>query len=259
MSRKRIGIDLILLVLALGIGLWGWRANVRRLEARRTGAEPEAAPTPRMTDFMRRTAHSNDIPQPVPTLPPTPVPVITDPVEEIEEPVVLGLTVTTPDGNPHPGPIEIFSPDTGFSQWIPDHRLALRIGPGPQRFQAAFTDEYGTRESQIQEIDAVPGEAYALTLVIPFPEPASPGFTLIPGDGFAEVVEVFPGSPAANAGMVPGDAVLTIDQIDVDGLEVQTLNNLLLGPPGQPVRLLMIIRNDAGDLEEVEVELPRGD
>lgn len=257
MNRKRTGVDLLLLLIVLSLGIWGWRENLRRRAARQILPPPEAQPTPRVQDFMRRAGHSNDHPEIFPTPLPNPLPETNDPLPEIPPPAILGLVVTTPDGQPHPGPIEILTPEPGFHQWIADHRLALQLDPGVTRFFARYTDDFGTRVSETLEIETTPGESLTVEFVIPFPELASPGFQLLSREGYAEVVEVFPQSPAANAGMVQGDAVLAIDQISVEALNTETLNSLLLGPPGQPVHLLLIIRNDHGELEEIDVQLQR--
>jgi carboxyl-terminal processing protease len=52
------------------------------------------------------------------------------------------------------------------------------------------------------------------------------------------VLDVFPGSPAARAGLVPGTVIRSIDGRDVRGYG-RSADALLLGPPGGEVTLVV--------------------
>ena len=64
------------------------------------------------------------------------------------------------------------------------------------------------------------------------------------GSGFNifEVSEVIPGSPADEAGILPGDIMLSVDGKYTFGYTMGELNNLLSEKPGKPVKLT-ILRN----------------
>ena len=61
-------------------------------------------------------------------------------------------------------------------------------------------------------------------------EPVGPACRLV-------VVRPIPGSPAARAGIQPGDAILAVDGRDVSGLTIDQVVQLVRGPRGTPVTL----------------------
>ena len=262
MIPKRTRMDLMLLALVLLIAAWSWRARTRMVERRREGVAAIPTATPRVQDFMRRVtideAPGNDRHSPDLTLS----------ADEADAPPVspvaglLILEILTPDGQLHPGPLEVFSPDGLFVQEVRGGQLALQLEPGAFSLQARYGDEYGLRHSEILALEIDGGERLAAALVIPDPilpdlVLGAPGFGLVPGDGYAEVVEVLPDSPAALAGLRPGDAVLSIEGQSVAAMNADTLNSLLWGPPGTPVNLQLVIRAENGELEEVEAAIQR--
>ncbi|MCC5846595.1 MAG: PDZ domain-containing protein [Verrucomicrobia bacterium] len=263
MIPKRTRTDLILLVIVLLVAAWSWRARTRMMERRANRMEAIPTATPRVQDFMRRVtideALSDDLPSPALT----PALVDEDTFEDrAAGPGFLVLDILTPDGHLHPGPLEVFTPDGLFVQQVSDGRVALQLEPGRMTLQARFEDEYGIRHSEVLNLQIEQGERLAAELIIPDPvipdmELGAPGFGLVPGDGYAEVVDVIPDSPAANAGLRPGDAVLSIEGQSVAAMNTETLNGLLWGPPGTPVILQLVIRTENGELEEVEAAIQR--
>lgn len=66
-------------------------------------------------------------------------------------------------------------------------------------------------------------------------EYAGIGIELGEGDGEPRVVTVFEDSPAAKAGIAPGDRLVTIDEQEVSGLSFDGIQRLLRGPVGTKV------------------------
>ena len=55
-----------------------------------------------------------------------------------------------------------------------------------------------------------------------------------------EVTQVFPDSPAQKAGMQMGDRIKSVDGKDVSGLTAEEVANLIKGPEGTPVQLVIV-------------------
>ena len=71
---------------------------------------------------------------------------------------------------------------------------------------------------------------------------------------FLTVISTIPGSPAEEAGLLPGDEILEVDGEDMTGIDGNLVIRRVLGPAGTSVRLL-IRRQDL--LEPFEVEIVR--
>ena len=72
---------------------------------------------------------------------------------------------------------------------------------------------------------------------------------------YVQIVAARDGSPAAEAGLLPGDYIRTIDDNPTRVMSTVRAHRLLYGPPGSTVRLSVIRGNAA---EPVELELERG-
>ncbi len=73
--------------------------------------------------------------------------------------------------------------------------------------------------------------------------------------GKPTVIAPLEGSPAARAGILPGDFILSVDGTSVDGLSMFDIEELLGGKPGSVVHL-SILRSGSDEPETVDV--PRG-
>jgi carboxyl-terminal processing protease len=65
------------------------------------------------------------------------------------------------------------------------------------------------------------------------------GMTVAPRNGKTIVIAPFPGSPAYKAGIRPGDAILEVNDKRTDNLSTTEVADLLKGPRGTPVQILI--------------------
>jgi carboxyl-terminal processing protease len=65
------------------------------------------------------------------------------------------------------------------------------------------------------------------------------GMTVAPRNGKTIVIAPFPGSPAYRAGIRPGDAILSVNDKSTDNLSTTEVADLLKGPRGTPVQVLI--------------------
>lgn len=75
-------------------------------------------------------------------------------------------------------------------------------------------------------------------------------------DGRITIIAPIPGTPADEAGIKPGDVIMGVDGESTIGWSVQDAVNVIRGPRGIPVRLLVL---HEGDTELVEIEIIRAD
>ncbi len=71
--------------------------------------------------------------------------------------------------------------------------------------------------------------------------------------GVLEVVTPLVGTPAYEAGLMPGDQILAIDGRDVVGATLEQAVQLMRGPPGKPVRLKLRRPSEKREFEKVIV------
>ena len=74
-------------------------------------------------------------------------------------------------------------------------------------------------------------------------------------DGFLMIRAPMPGSPAEKAGLKPGDVVLAVDGVSIEGLSLLEAVALIRGPKDSPVILLV---KHLTETEPVEIEVIRG-
>jgi carboxyl-terminal processing protease len=82
-------------------------------------------------------------------------------------------------------------------------------------------------------------------LAHPKPGPGKIGIYVSKRMGYTTIVSILPGSPAAQAGIEPGDLLDTLEDRPTRGLSVVQLNRILDGAPGTTVHL-SVIRGDRG-------------
>ncbi len=73
---------------------------------------------------------------------------------------------------------------------------------------------------------------------------------------YTQIISVRPGSPAQKAGLTPGDFIRTIDGQTTRRLSVIEAKKLLLGSPGEPIRL-SLIRGNTTEPHDIELTLER--
>lgn len=74
-------------------------------------------------------------------------------------------------------------------------------------------------------------------------------------DGYVVIVQPFEGQPAAQAGLLPGDVILEVDGIPIQGMDIYQAISHIRGPAGTEVRLLI---QRLGEEEPLLVTVVRG-
>jgi membrane-associated protease RseP (regulator of RpoE activity) len=250
--RKRTLIELLLVVPLLLAGIHVWRRGTNRPALPNPPEKSEEATAPRVQDLIRRTPSSPAMPAPAsaPTRPST---------LEPPQPSRLTLQVLEADGSIPLDAVLVFSPGGTLYESAPLGQLTLSADPGTLILQASATDGTALRLSEAHTLHLAPGERHTLQIRLPPAERpnAAPGFALLPGEAYALVTEILPGSPAQLAGLQPGDAVLAVDGVPTGSLSADQLETLLFGPEGDPVRLSLILQHNTGEFEEVEALIQR--
>ncbi|MBN1354732.1 PDZ domain-containing protein [bacterium] len=90
--------------------------------------------------------------------------------------------------------------------------------------------------------------------LIPPYGPIDAGLVLGYREPFIRIIDVIPGSIAEQAGLIPGDALLRIDDQVTPFLTVDRASRLLSGEPGKKINLV-IQRHETGQFEEINLNL----
>ncbi|MCC5845060.1 MAG: PDZ domain-containing protein [Verrucomicrobia bacterium] len=250
--RKRTVIELSLIVPLLFVGIHVWQRGFNRPVNPNPPEENEEPSAHRVQDLIRRTPSAP--PAPGPATAPTPPPAL-----ETPQPSLVTLQVLEADGSIPVDAVLVFSPDGSLYESAPLGLLTLSADPGTLTLQASATDGAALRLSEAHTLRLEPGERHTLQIRLPPAERphADPGFALLPGEDYALITEILPGSPAQLAGLQPGDAVIAVDGVPTASLNAEQLETLLFGPQDEPVRLSLILQHDNGEFEEVEALVNR--
>lgn len=71
--------------------------------------------------------------------------------------------------------------------------------------------------------------------------------------GLSTVAKVFKGSPAEEAGMLPGDIIYKVDDIEALGMELEVLVNQHIRGEENTKVMITVFRSEANDYEELEI------
>jgi len=74
----------------------------------------------------------------------------------------------------------------------------------------------------------------------------------------SRIIQVYPGTPAAKAGIMPDDRLVSVDGLDIRNYNITQVYDLISGMPGQPIKL-QIMRCRRGNCNTFPVNLVRMD
>jgi len=255
--KKRTLIEAPLFLILLGVGV----AIAMRLWTNSAVEAPEQAPTPtpRVANLLR------SVPVTTPETPPeilspTPNPLAENPTPETveSETGILVVQVREADGSLPLDPVWLRT--SLYSEELPIERgrLVLEVVTGTLPFDVVARNGEEIRETEPFNATISPSSPTLLEFILPAPAPRfiSSGLELQrQPDGYWTVSAITPGSAAAQAGLQPDDAVLSLHgQTPETYTDAQTAE-ALIGSPGDRIPLQVVIRNEQGELEEHQVEL----
>ncbi len=172
-----------------------------------------------------------------------------------DRPGFVRFVVETDEGDP----VErwYLSSDCGvtWSSGLPDAELPVQ--PGDCAFQAWRFD--GALKARSDEVVAeiVPGEITEVVLALPSERTGGLGVTIREHDLGIEILQVFPGTPAAALGLESGDLIVGVDGIDAVDLDLQSFIETMTGPEGTEVGFALAWEGDTGLVVE-DLTLTRG-
>jgi hypothetical protein len=167
----------------------------------------------------------------------------------------LTLRAVREDGSPEPDAVVYFE-DCG-DYWVLDARPGISemlVEPGPCTLLGLRRDGLLTTLAEPVEIDLPHDGQLTASVVFPSARTGGIGISFRSTPEGAEVQWVAPGSPAAQAGLEPGDVIVEVDGVQANALDDRAFAALMTGPEDTPVRFTMAYEGDTGLLEDtVEV------
>ncbi|MFT5122113.1 MAG: membrane-associated protease RseP (regulator of RpoE activity) [Kiritimatiellia bacterium] len=154
-------------------------------------------------------------------------------------------------------PVTVYSTNCRFTGISSQGSFNILVQPGVCVVSAQRTVGEYLLEAQAVELVITEGVANPLTLVMPSQLVGTVGIDLILHDAYAEVATVAPDSPAAQIGMEPGHVIVEINGHKVAGLSQDQIAATLIGPVGEEVRMLIVVEDADGNLQEIPVALGR--
>lgn len=152
----------------------------------------------------------------------------------------------------------IISEQGGFTLTAVNGAFRGRAAVGSWTAVAQYRDGLQFRRTEPFAVNVEPGRETALRVVLPLspPNPGGPGFTWVHRGEFLEVEAVTEGSPAALAGLAPGDAVTEIGGQPVKDTAAAAIEAALAGEPGTAFRI-KVVAHTGTDFTTTVVDLTR--
>jgi PDZ domain len=152
----------------------------------------------------------------------------------------------------------IISEQGGFTLTAVNGAFHGRAAVGSWTAVAQYRDGLQFRRTEPFAVNVEPGRETALRVLIPLAQPnhGGPGFTWVHRGEFLEVETVTEGSPAALAGLAPGDAVTEIGGQPVKDTAAAAIEAALSGEAGTAFRI-KVVAHTGNDFTTTVVDLTR--
>lgn len=132
-----------------------------------------------------------------------------------------------------------------------DPHYTLLVWPGPCEATASRRDGVLTAHGEIVPFTAAPGDEITIDLALPAEKVGGMGFRMAEHPDGIVLEEVYPGNPAADAGLQAGDIITAIDGEPADELSTEGFVRLGVGPIGTDVTVTVRRADGAGEEEDI--------
>ena len=230
----------------------------------RAPAPPRDAPPASPGAGRSRTPGPAAEPAALPAPGPSRDPSADEPPLDAEAVMELEVRVTGPGGSPAAGVLvrawdcdgnPALSDALGVGvPWrtFPDGGRTLTVPAGTCRVEARRRDGALYAISEVVEASGAPGERVAVALVLPAERTGGIGIVLEPHPAGVAVTAVHHRSPAARAGLEPGDVILEVEGLPAGSLDIDEFIEVMTGPEGTEVRFRVRFAAADSGLDEGE-------
>ena len=162
------------------------------------------------------------------------------------------VTITVVDSNGDPVDVGmVSSPECDIWMGVGGYPRTIATPEGTCAFQGRRQDGLLWGRSEWVDLDLVAGEEYELELVVPIERTGGLGVAILEHEFGIEVQRVWPGTPAAEMGLQPGDIITEVDGLPSSALTMDEFIQVMTGPVGTEVDFALAYEDDTGMTEEV--------
>lgn len=262
MSKKVRLLLEILVIAGLAFGIWHFRdlffgSGKGPVDTAQVEPDKESVKVLRGSKSKEDTPRRDrDEPQETARAPVSATPSSVKPEPTAPQTGTLLVSVVDSQGLPSDASGTLIGSECGINLPIVQGRIAGEILPLSCEVYGRFTVDGRSVETRPVALQVTAGQPTSIILTLPPPAQAHPGVILAKSGEFAEVVNVQAGSSAEANRLKAGDVVFQMGEYLIADLSEEDIATLLLGPPGSPLSLTIIVQQ--GDqIAEGRVQLTR--